>query len=233
MSYLDCNAAGEPWFVYQRNPGKPYSKVVMNGQELACSFDQYTAKCLDIPGNPGDPAVFKVGFTDGTSDIRDFQIPTCQAVESKNQCKLYTAECVGTQSISFLVDVLNKDTLQGVPLMAGSVSAISGPDTYSCQLHPSVAGRIYCVGPKQGNGIWSLSVYYATVEQPDANAYCVFYDDMWNAAKAIGCEEPKPPDENKPVCSAIKDGPTCQTTAGCEWVWVASGGYGTYTCQNQ
>ncbi len=133
--------------------------------------------------------------------------PDCSGGEglSQNQCKIHDVECLSSTKISFLMDLYDKDTLEGVPIEDGSASAYMGNHAfdYVCANIPSVDGRIYCSGPFPGYAQFGIRVDFTLADTGEAR-WCGLDVYDWNDLLP-GCagSEPEQPDEpSLPVCSS-------------------------------
>lgn len=186
------------------------TSVKVENTELDCEvIAPGKAKCPISPFLAGANKSTTVCVNDQCrQEIHD--IPSCSATEEVSyHCQFYPATCINETTIAFLVDQYVEEP---IALEPGSVWASLGSITYSCELIPSVEGRIYCAGPHPGETINTLAVF-STWLADGSEQVCYLPPAQFNALTP-GCVQPDEPDQPQPTCSTYTTEATCRA-AGC------------------
>jgi len=105
--------------------------------------------CLVLPGEAGSIASVRTCFSGGGCDDWQVTVPNCEEEEpSEGRFLLAGAGCHDEKSIFFILDT---QMTWLVPRAAFTYTVNDGETTYSCSVHPTIAGRLYCSGTRPGS----------------------------------------------------------------------------------
>jgi hypothetical protein len=116
-----------------------------NGFDLTCydSSEPGWYMCSGIPGSPGSEMTISFCLSDGTCFSEPILVEDC-SMETGEEWRLIAVGCHDETRIYFMIDTYFDFRGTGTPL---SYTATDEDGTaYACELHPTVAGRIYCSG---------------------------------------------------------------------------------------
>jgi hypothetical protein len=107
-------------------------------------------QCFRLPGEVGSPAPVQTCFRgEPTCASWRVTVPGCaEMVLSEGLFALAGVGCHDTRRIFFTLDT---GLASLAPGSASTFTASDGLTTYSCSLHPSIAGRLYCYGNRPGS----------------------------------------------------------------------------------
>ena len=188
------------------------STPTLDGNTLSCSNASGHGLCILGPGNPSATFDFSVQLND-TVFTFPMILPDCPVAQQKqpsNQpadcgCEIVDVECVNQNTISFLAQTCVEDPK---PLQAGSITALDGVSSYTCEEVPIVDGRVYCVGPHPVTPGQLTIVYYFAEGGVTNQCFLPEWPDQ-----IIGCQNAAPP---VTVCSIYTDEKSCESN-GCTW----------------
>lgn len=194
-----------------------------NGFDLTCydSPEPGYYMCSGIPGSPGSTMTITFCLSDGTCLNSDILVPNCdEPTDPVGFWNLVDVNCFHVTDIYMIIDTSMSELVPGVEFNY-SVQTADGTSSYTCEMHPSIAGRIFCWGaPPMHN-----SPLEVCVSTPGVEERCNSFDDFWVNVPLCAVpvteeptEEPGEPDEPPLDCS-IYEIKICGTIAGCHWDW--------------
>ncbi len=143
--------------------------------------------CSGLPGAPGDPGTLSFCLADSTCFDESISTPDCGIAHWDDDWRLISVACTDNRSeISFMID-----TFLGwlTPAASFTHTASDGEVTYSCSVHPTVAGRVYCEGPRPeipGN------LEYCIQREGTPLPVCQTFDIFPGWVAETICEQPVP-----------------------------------------
>ena len=200
---------------------QPLVAANANGLDLAC----YDAPlpgwymCSGIPGDPGSEMTITFCLADGTCLDQVVTVPACAGTGPVGLWNLLEVGCLSETRIYLLIDSPVSELAPGVPFDY-SVQVGDGGPAFSCDLHPTIPGRIYCSGLRP-DAAEPLNVCISAAGAADI---CIVFDDF--AGRVPVCDAPRP-DVPAPSCSSYSDSPTCLAN-GC--IWTKGPPDGNYHC---
>lgn len=173
--------------------------------------------CTGLPGAPGD--VRTIRFCVGASPCfsEELPVPDCGITSLGNDWQLVAVGCHDESRLYFMVDT-------GLPwLVPGAEAtfvAADGETTYSCSIHPAVAGRVYCAGLRPGSpGALAFCVRQSGDPVPVCQTFAEY--PAWVSRVPPCAAEPpsEPPVPRTPTCADYTDQATCDAhwAQGCKW----------------
>ena len=227
-----CYVSLGPVVVIHYSPSDlPLVAANANGADLTCydSPDPGYYMCSGIPGAAGSSMTITFCLSDGTCPNSDILVPDCSTeTEPVGFWNLLDVNCLHLTDIYMIIDTPVSEILPGSDFHY-NVHTADGVNTYTCEIHPDIAGRIYCHGdPPMHN-----SPLEVCVSVGDGEEHCTSFDDFFIRVplceappteapvetEAPGTtEEPDIPVAN-PACSTYTDGASCNSApAGCFWL---------------
>ncbi len=231
ITVLDC--AGGPEIMFDLRAGcflvyepaaeleywpceSPLASAQASGTSLTCmNVGPCHYICTGLPGDPGTLLTFDAYLRDGSEIHSVVDVSLCGSPPGgETPWQIVAAGCHDDANIYFIVDT-------GLSwLTPGAVYTYTARDeigSYSCSVHPTIPGRLYCVGPRRSDpGRAELCL------QPEGGEMvCQSFDDFpaWIASiPACGTE---PPPELPPPpfdCSIYSTNPlACDSHPECRW----------------
>jgi hypothetical protein len=191
----------------------PLVSANADGTELACydTAEPGWYMCSGLPGAPGDAMTISYCLSDGTCFSDPVTVSDCgTATWDGDDWRLIAVDCHDAAQIYFMIDT-------GLPWLvpgaAVTFTASDGETAYTCVVHPTVAGRVYCSGLRPD----SPGALTFCLQRPgDPAPTCQTYADypVWVAGIPTCTVTPPPPPEL--TCSDYMDITTCQAH-GCTW----------------
>jgi hypothetical protein len=180
--------------------------------------------CFGIYGNAGHNQLVRIELSDGTVLNGEIIVPDCSgSTESDGSWTLVDVSCFQETNINMIIDTPMSELVAGVGFDYSAHTA-DGASSYSCEVNPNIAGRIFCWGaPPLHN-----SPLEVCVSPPGVAERCSSFSDFWT--RLPNCttqpneepsEEPNDEPNDEPSggsldCS-IYDVHTCGSVAGCHW----------------
>lgn len=226
LNVADCTAATEPGHfidIVCYPPGatgvsirywpfdSPLVSVDAGGADLTCEDrGGGTYMCPGLTFAPGGSTTVTVCLADGTCFSETDAIPSCSEEPSSGSWRVAALGCHDETRIFFIVDTYLEWLVPGV---AFGYRANDGDTDYSCSVHPTIPGRLYCAGARPETPR-ELEV---CVRLGGGPLTCNYFDDFPGWVTGIPpCEEEEPPPHTGPACSAYTDQGTCLAN-GCIW----------------
>ena len=227
-----CYVSLGPVVVIHYSPADlPLVAANANGADLTCydSPDPGYYMCSGIPGAAGSTMTITFCLSDGTCPNSDIVVPDCSAGTGPvGFWNLLDVNCLHLTDIYMIIDTPVSEIVPGSDFHY-NVHTADGVNTYTCEIHPDIAGRIYCHGaPPMHNSPLEVCVSVGAAEE-----HCTSFDDFFIRVplceappteapvetEAPGTtEEPELPVVN-PACSTYSDGASCNSApAGCFWL---------------
>jgi hypothetical protein len=170
---------------------QPLVAANANGADLTCVDSDVPGlyMCYTLPGAPGSEMTITFCLADGSCYseavvVRDCTVP---AEPTGGAFRFAGAGCHDETHIYFIIDT-GLDWL--VPGAAYTYSATDEGNSYSCSVHPTIPGRLYCSGDRpESPGTMQICI---NRDGPDP-LICEYFDD-WPAQVAIipDCAPPPP-----------------------------------------
>ena len=170
------------------------------------------------PADPGTDLTFSFTFWDGTLVTDLITVPSCAGDVPPGEGEAWRIAAVGCHDetrIYFIVDTYY-DWL--VPGAVFTYTATDGVGSYTCEVHPTIPGRLYCAGPRpETPGTLQLCI------QPDGGLQvCNDYADFpaWLALVPDCAEAPEEP--HIPSCADYTSPEVCDGLhkGECAWDYV-------------
>ncbi len=189
-----------------------------NGTDLTCLDEPGGGlMCPLIPSSPGSEldVEFCLAGAGGYCYSLRITVPACEEeVPSGGEWSLVDFGCHSETHIYFIADTFLEWLVPLVPGAGFMYRASDGIPSYSCDIHPTIPGRLYCSGPRPAApGPLELCV------QPDAATLriCHTWTD-WPAlvASIPSCEPTRPPPFS---CSSYTNALACNADSRCMW-WM-------------
>ncbi len=195
-----------------------------NGLDLTCydSPEPGWYMCSGLPGAPGDPMTISFCLADGTCFSEPIIVSDCgTATWDADDWQLIAVGCHDETQLYFMIDTGLGWLIPGAEV---TYSASDGETTYSCSVHATVPGRVYCAGTRpESPGDLQFCVQRAGDAAPTCTTFPEY--DIWvNATPPCQTITVTPPPPQTLHCSDYTDAPTCNShwADGCKW--------GTTTC---
>jgi len=200
----------------------PLVSATANGTDLACydAPEPGWYMCSGVPGAAGDALTVDFCLEDGTCFSEASHVSDCGLAHWDEDWRLIAVACTDVETeISFMID-----TGLGwlVPGASYTYSAVDDEGSYSCSVHPTVAGRIYCAGPRPEHpGTLNFCLQQDGAAAPTCEAFDIY--PGWVAETPSCAEEPEEPVD---PCSVYTDDHACNLDKpACHWVYNPAPGY--------
>jgi sulfatase modifying factor 1 len=188
----------------------PMASLSADGVDLVCdNFDDVEFVCL-LPGSPGDRVAIDVCLENGVCFSDEVTAPNCEPEPSEGGFTLADVGCTDETHIYFIVDT-GLEWL--VPGRTYHVFAGDHDRAYSCSIHPTLPGRVYCSSDRPDSpDALDVCVEDWAGESPHPRTCDAFEDWPARVETIPDCASPPV----VPACSSYTTGPTC-VAAGCKW----------------
>ncbi len=201
----------------------PLVSAGADGVALTCLDDAVPGwyMCSGLPGAPGTSTTIDFCLADGTCMNDTISTPDCSEAPPSSGFRLAAIGCASETNIYFIVDT---DLAWLVPGAHYTYAAEDGVTGYSCTVHPTIPGRLYCAAARPD----SPGPLQVCVQQDGAPApTCQTFTDYpaWIAGLPPCVEEPEPVEPDpEPVdpCSVHTDEFSCNTDKpACRWIYTS------------
>jgi len=198
----------------------PLVSAMANGFSLTCydSSEPGLCMCSGIPGSPGAGMTVSFCLSDGTCFDGPITVPDCDSEDPAGFWNLLDVGCTSETNIYILIDTPFSDLTPGVSY---DYSVSAGTTSYTCELHPTIHGRIYCHGLLY-TGALPLEVCLSTATRPEI---CTSFEEFISRQPDCSPPEPEVTEEpgdhdEPPVDCHVYDGnePGCEAHSDvCSW----------------
>ncbi len=193
-----------------------------NGFDLTCydSPEPGFYMCSGIPGSPGSSMTISFCLSDGTCRSADILVSDCEAPNGPvGFWNLVDVNCFHVTDVYMIVDTAIEELIPGADFTY-TARTLDGERSYTCEVHPDIAGRIFCYGePPIHNS--SLEVCITLAGQPEA---CGTFDEFFVRLPLCEAAPTEPPPTEEPgggepgvVCGEFTDSDSCNANAECVW----------------
>ena len=178
--------------------------------------------CSGIPGSPGSEMTISFCLDDGTCFSEPSTVSDCgTATWDADDWSLIAVGCHDETQLYFMIDTGLGWLISGTDV---TFTASDGETTYTCSVHPTVAGRVYCFGTRPES---PGDLQFCLQGSGDAAPTCETFPDydVWvNETPPCSVTPPPPVEPHTPTCADYTDALTCNShwANGCKW--------GTTTC---
>lgn len=176
--------------------------------------------CRGLPGDAGAMTTVTTCIADDPCQEWPVRVSHCGEEEepSEGEFRLAGVGCHDETHIFFIVDT---GLAWLVPGAAYTYSAVDADHGYSCSVHPTIAGRLYCSGGRPVSpGTLNVCI---NQDGPDPMICESFADWPAQAASIPDCAPEEPPSGSF-SCSDITDPLVCNADPRCKWVMLAPPG---------
>jgi hypothetical protein len=188
-----------------------------DGTELICSGSPGRYACHNIPGEAGSEVTLTVCLTYGGCFGGPLTVSDCGAgLVTPAPWQIVSTGCHDEERIYF---ILQTSLAWLVPGADFTYIAEDGVTSYSCEVHPTIPGRLYCSGRRPG-GPGRLQVGIRQGSAPPTYNYFLNWPSTVRGIE--NCAPSLPPPGLAP-CSSYTSSGTCPTDR-CVWVSGGSGG---------
>ena len=213
LTVPDCSGEPEVRFSYTstcfRSP-TPYQAVIItydgtdaplgiaraDGTELICSGSPGRYACHNIPGEPGSELTLTVCLTYGGCFGGPLTVSDCGAgMTTPAPWRIVATGCHDRERIYFILDTGLNWLISGADF---NYTANDGVTFYSCEVHPTRPGRLYCSGNQPG-GPGRLQVCVREGSSPQT---CNYFLNWPSTVAGIGSCAPTPEPAGLPPCSS-------------------------------
>ncbi len=208
-----CYPPGSPGVSVHYWPfDEPIAEANANGAPLACDdMGGGFYLCSGLPGAPGDLKTITFCPPDFACFGGDVIVPAC--AEEEVDWRLASVGCYDETHLFFIVDT---GFAWLVPGAGWTYHAWDGSSTYSCSVHPTIPGRLYCIGPRPP-APGPLDVYVQQDGTPPTTS--VLFEGWPGYVAAVpSCAPEEPP---PPSCADYHT-PTDCGGHGCYWNKITS-----------
>ena len=227
LTVPDCS--GEPEIRFHitstcfRSPA-PYQAVIItydgtdaplgiaraDGAELICSGEPGRYACHNIPGEPGAELTLTICLRGGTCFGGPLTVSDCGAgLVTPAPWRIVATGCHDEERIYF---ILQTSLAWLVPGADFTYTASDGVTSYSCEVHPTTPGRLYCSGPRPG-GAGRLQVGIQQGSSPPTYDY--FLNWPSTVAAIESCAPPTELPSAVDACAAWSGNPNLCISHGC------------------
>jgi len=184
-----------------------------DGTELICSGSPGRYACHNIPGESGTEVTLTVCLTYGGCFGGPLTVSDCGAgLVTPAPWQILSTGCHDRERIYF---ILQTSLAWLVPGADFTYTANDGVTSYSCEVHPTLPGRLYCSGTRPG-GPGRLQVGIRQGSSPPTYNYFLNWP---STVRGIESCAPTPPPPGLAPCSSYSDGPSCNADPRCMW-WM-------------
>ncbi|MEZ0397212.1 MAG: formylglycine-generating enzyme family protein [Anaerolineales bacterium] len=214
--YAGCSLSGEPSVKLDYWPcDSALASAQASGTPLTCTnLGACLYLCTGLPGDPGTVLTFDAYLEDGSEIHGTTDVVSCGAPPGEETSwRIIDAGCHDETRIYVLVDT---DLPWLVPGAAYTYGA--GPATipYSCSVHSTIPGRLYCIGARPG----APEDFYLCLRPDGGDLRCQYLSDFpaW-VASVPSCGTEPPPEIPPPFdCSVFATDPaSCNAHPECHW----------------
>jgi hypothetical protein len=184
-----------------------------DGTELICSGSPGRYACHNIPGEPGTELTLTVCLTSGGCFGGPLTVSDCGAgMTTPAPWRIVSTGCHDRERIYFILDTGLAWLVPGADFTS---TANDGVTYYSCSVHPTIPGRLYCSGTRPG-GPGRLQVGVREGSSPPTYDY--FLDWPSTVARIESCA-PTPPPPVVDACSIWTNQNDCEKLHyPCRWI---------------
>jgi hypothetical protein len=199
-----CYRGATTWLgaiIHYRPTDQRMASAELDGTALTCEAEPPPGYylCPNIHGTPGSEATLTFCLEDGTCHSGPFYIGDCGGGEETPPAawRIVSTGCHDEERIYFILDT-GLDWL--VPGADFTYTADDGVTHYSCSVHPTIPGRLYCSGTRPG-GPGQLQV---CVVQGSLPPNCNYFSDWPSTVRGIeSCAPTLPPPAVNPCMGLI------------------------------
>ncbi len=181
-----------------------------NGVDLICSGSAGRYSCHGIPGEPGDEVNLTFCLTYGGCFSGRFTASDCGAGSAGSpRWRIVSTGCHDRERIYFILDTAEAWLVPGAEF---TYTAYDGTTWYSCEVNPTIPGRLYCSGIRPG----SAGQLQVCIQQGSSPRTCNTFLNWPTTLAAVASCAPTSVPSAVDACAQWDFG-ACQNHPACAW----------------
>jgi len=214
-----CSRIFEGYYPAVRISGSPASinevRVAVNGEPfggMCHAPDVGVKECLPLSGDVGSAHTVRTCYPGEACEDWTVTIPDCGAGRATpTPWRIVSTGCHDEERIYFILETGLNWLIPGADL---TYTAYDGVTRYSCEIHPTYPGRVYCSGSQPG-GPGQLQV---CVQQGSSPRTCNTFLNWRSTVARIGsCAPTKEPSVVDACAAWSANDNLCLMHSGCAW----------------